>query len=305
VRIVYLGTSDFAATVLGRLAAAGHAPSLVISRPDRPRGRGRREQSPPVAVTARDLGIEVDQPEDVNATETFERVVSIGPDALCVCAYGAILKDPLLSAFEAYNVHPSLLPRWRGAAPIERAIEAGDDLTGVCIMRPIAELDAGPVFLRVPEPILRDDDYGSLAARLAVVGGDLLVGALDERPEPDPQPEAGVTYADKVGREERRLDPAKAAAELELVVRALSPHIGAWIATDDAGDRLRVLRAVARDIEGVELGCVADRDGKLLFGTARGALELLEVQPPGKRAMPADDYLRGRVRPASQNESHG
>ncbi len=304
-RTVYLGTSDFAATVLCRLVEAGHAPSLVLSRPDRPRGRGRREQSPPVAVAARELAIDVAQPEDVASDETFERVASVEPDALCVCAYGAIIREPLLSAYEAYNVHPSLLPRWRGAAPIERAIEAGDDLTGVCIMRPVAELDAGPVFLRAAEPILRDDAYGTLAPRLALMGGDLLVRALDEQPEPEAQPETGITYADKIGREERRLDPARPAVELELVVRALSPHIAAWVPEGDGDARLGVLRAVARDVEGVALGAVTEREGSLLLGTAAGALELLEVQPAGKRVMGASDYIRGRVRPASQNGPRG
>lgn len=306
-RTVYLGTSEFAATVLSRLAGSGHAPALVLTRPDRASGRGRRQKSPPVADRARELGLQLAQPEDVNSPETFERVAATDPGALCVCAFGAIIRDPLLSAYEAYNVHPSLLPRWRGAAPIERAIQAGDDLTGVCIMRPIEELDAGPVFVRATEPILRDDDYGSLAPRLADLGGELLVRALDERPVPERQPDIGITYADKIERDDRRLDPAWPAVELERTVRALSPHIGAWVSLDgaDGEDRLGILRAAARDVDGPAQGAVTESDGSLLLGTPRGALELLEVQPPGKRATAAQAYVRGRVRPDGQNAPRG
>ena len=290
-RTVYLGTSDFAATVLDRLAASDHRPALVVSRPDRPRGRGRRTQPPPVADRARELGIDVRQPEDVNAPESVRSVAGAEPDALLVCAYGAIIREPLLSAHDAYNVHPSLLPRWRGAAPVERAIQAGDHRTGVCIMRPVAELDAGPVHLRADEDIRPDDDYGTLAPRLAELGGRLLVRALDERPEPEPQGEEGVTYAEKIDRDERRLDPGRPAAELERTVRALNPHVGTWVADGDA--RLGVRRA-ALVTDPVAEGELAEAGGRLLLGTADGTLELLEVQPPGKRAMATADFLRGR-----------
>src|SRR5918998_5505801 len=138
-RTVYLGTSQFAATVLDRLAASAHRPQLVVTRPDARRGRGRRLAAPPVADTARLLGIEVIQPENVNAEDARERIAAAAPDAVVVCAYGALIREPLLSEHELLNVHPSLLPRWRGAAPIERAIEAGDEETGVTIMKPVAE----------------------------------------------------------------------------------------------------------------------------------------------------------------------
>jgi methionyl-tRNA formyltransferase len=244
-----------------------------------------------VADRAQELGIELLQPDDLNAEATVERIAAAEPEALLVCAYGAIIREPLLSAHEAYNVHPSLLPRWRGAAPVERAIQAGDEQTGVCIMRPVAELDAGPVYLRAGEPIHPDDDYGTLAPRLARVGGDLLVRALDERPQPEPQEQEGATYAEKIERDERRLDPSRTAAEVERTVRALNPHVGTW--TLDGDDRLGVRRAaVAPDT--VPEGELADADGRLLLGTAEGSLELLEVQPPGKRAMPTADFLRGR-----------
>ena len=300
-RTVYLGTSDFAVTVLERLAASPWRPALVITRPDRPKGRGRRLQPPPVAIAARELGMEVDQPESVNSDEARARIAALEPEAMLICAFGALIRDPLLSEYPWLNVHPSLLPRWRGAAPIERAIDAGDAETGVSIMRPTAEMDAGPVCLQRGEPIAPDDTYGTLAARLARLGGDLLVEALEARPPFTEQPDEGVTVADKITADDRRLDPARAPAELERRVRALSPHIGAWLhrGTDPisfkAGDeRLGVLHARAAG-DAVEPGRLAERDGRLLFGCTGGALELLEVKPAGSRAMDAGAFLRGHA----------
>src|SRR3954462_8607142 len=183
-----MGTSEFAVAVLRRLAASPHSPALVVTRPDRPRGRGRKLQPPPVADAARELGLEVFQPESVNSDEGRARIAAAQPDEVLICAFGALIKEPLLSQHPMLNVHPSLLPRWRGAAPIERAIEAGDELTGVTIMRPVAEMDAGPSCLQREEPIRPDDDFGSLAPRLAELGGELLVEALDLRAECHPQP---------------------------------------------------------------------------------------------------------------------
>jgi methionyl-tRNA formyltransferase len=224
-----------------------------------------------------------------------------------ICAFGAFIREPLLSQFPMLNVHPSLLPRWRGAAPIERAIEAGDEETGVTIMRPTAELDAGPIHLQRGEPVAPDDDYGSLAARLAALGGELLVEVLDTRPEPVPQRNDGVTYAEKIGPEDRRLDPERPAEALARRVRALNPHIGAW-AELPGGDRLGVHRA--RPVgDGLRAGRLAARDGRLLLGTAAGALELLEVHPPGRRPMEASAYLRGHAaeldRGSGQNAARG
>jgi methionyl-tRNA formyltransferase len=190
-----------------------------------------------------------------------------------VCAFGALIKEPLLTDFEILNVHPSLLPRWRGAAPVERAIMAGDEQTGVAIMRLTAGLDSGPVCLMEAEPIEPEDDYGALAARLEERGSGLLVRALDERPPFVEQPEDGVTYAEKITAADRTLDPAAPAEVNVRVVRALHPHIGARLALED-GTFLGVHRArVAQD----------------------GALELLGVQPPGGRPMAYADYLRGRA----------
>jgi methionyl-tRNA formyltransferase len=294
VRTVYLGTSEFAARVLERLAASDHRPGLVVTRPDRTKGRGRRVGPPPVADTASELGLEVVQPSSVNDEEARRRIAAAEPEAVCICAFGALIKEPLLSDYEMLNVHPSLLPRWRGAAPVERAIEAGDQETGVSIMRPTAELDAGPVFLQRAERIRPDDDYGTLAPRLAELGGRLLVETLDRRPEATPQPEQGVTYADKVEAPDRRLDPERPAIELERRVRALNPHIGTWLALP-GGERLGVRRAALRDSPAPDPGLLREEEGRLLYGTADGALELLEVQPPGKRPMDAASWLRGHA----------
>lgn len=321
-RTVFLGTSEFAVAVLERLAASDHRPTLVLSRPDRPRGRGRRLAAPPVAERAQALGIALDQPERVNEPHVVERIAQTRPDVVVVCAFGALIKEPLLSAHELLNVHPSLLPRWRGAAPIERAIVAGDERTGVSIMRLTAGLDSGPVCLTAAEPIAPDDTYGSLAVRLQAVGGELLVRALDLIAEGAPpafaeQDEVGVTYAEKILPEDRLLDPARTAAELERVVRALHPHIGARVALAD-GELLGVHRArvavqeapggppggaLAGGLErtpgsslGVSPGILTAVAGRLLFGASDRALELLEVQPPGARAMDAVAYLRGHGR---------
>ena len=259
-----------------------------------------------MAKAARALGIELDQPDDVNGEEARARVAAALPEVVCICAYGALIREPLLSAHRMLNVHPSLLPRWRGAAPIERAIAAGDPETGVSIMRPLAELDAGPLFLQRAEPIRPDDDYGSLAARLATLAGELLVEVLDSEPEARPQPGAGLTYAPKVERSERRLDPARTPAELERAVRALTPHIGAYVELEGRG-RLGVRRAAP--VEEAEpapaAGLVEARAGRLLFGAAGGALELLEVQPPGGRPMTAGAYLRGRLSAERQGAAGG
>jgi methionyl-tRNA formyltransferase len=296
VRTVYLGTSDFAVEVLERLAATPHRPALVVTRPDKPRGRGRRVSPPPVAKAAAALGVETLQPDSVNDEEARRRIAAAEPDVVCVCAFGALIREPLLSQHEMLNVHASRLPRWRGAAPIERAIEAGDEETGVTIMRPTAELDAGPICLQRSEAIRPDDEYGSLAGRLAALGGELLVEALDSTPPCREQPQAGVTYAEKIDVAERRLDPARPADQLERRIRALTPHVGAYVELG-SGESLGVRRAaLAPDAADLAAGELAARDGRLLYGAAFGALELLEVHPAGKRPMSAADYLRGHAR---------
>jgi methionyl-tRNA formyltransferase len=295
-RTVYLGTSEFAVDVLERVAATPHRPLLVVTRPDRPRGRGRRMQPPPVAERAALLGIETIQPADVNGEEASAAIAEAEPEAVLICAFGALLKEPLLSAYDLLNVHPSLLPRWRGAAPIERAIEAGDEETGVTIMRPTAEFDAGPICLQRAEPIDPEDNYGTLAPRLAALGGELLIEALDTQPAFREQPEQGVTYAHKIEPEDRRLDAGRPADELERRVRALTPHLGAYLELGD-GERLGVCRArLVSGGDDVAPGALTSEDSRLLYGAAQGALELLEVHPPGKRPMSAADWLRGHKR---------
>jgi methionyl-tRNA formyltransferase len=291
--------------VLERLAASTHRPVLVLTRPDRPRGRGRRLGAPPVAGAARALGIELAQPERVNDDGARTRIAAAAAEAVVVCAFGALIREPLLSEHEMLNVHPSLLPRWRGAAPIERAIMAGDRETGVSIIRLTAGLDSGPVGLAAGEPISADDDFGALAQRLARVGGELLVEALTRAERGalrfTEQAEAGATYAEKIGADERLLDPASTAEQLERVVRALHPHIGARIALDGDGRFLGVHRAaqappalVPADLAPGMLRAIG---AHLVFGTTRGALELLEVQPPGGRAMESGAYIRGHPVP--------
>jgi methionyl-tRNA formyltransferase len=292
VRTVYLGTSPFAVAVLERLAASDHRPQLVVTRPDRPRGRGRRLSPPPAADAARALGIDVIQPASVNSEEARAAIAAARPEGVAICAFGALIREPLLSDYPMWNVHPSLLPRWRGAAPIERAIEAGDAVTGVTIMRPTAEMDAGPICLQAEEAIRPDDNYGTLSARLQELGGELLVRSLDEMLPFEEQPSEGVTYAEKIGPRDRQLDPGLDADALERRVRALNPHVGTFIEEPRLGVR-RAL-AVADD---VSPGSLAATDGRLLYGAASGALELLEVVPPGSRPMDAAAYLRGHGLP--------
>jgi len=247
-------------------------------------------------TVARELALPVYQPESVNSQEAYERIADERPEALVVCAFGALIKPPLLEAYPILNVHPSMLPRWRGAAPIERAILAGDATTGVSIMRLTAGLDDGPVFIQEPVLIEPHDDYGTLARRLERLGGDLLVSALDQMPPQVPQDDRDATYAEKLTPEDRRLDPRRPVAELARRVRALSPHIGAYVGLDD-GTRLGVWRATPVDVPGLppesESGTILLQGERPILVASDGALELLEVQPPAKKRMDGDAYLRG------------
>jgi methionyl-tRNA formyltransferase len=295
VRTVFLGTSEFAATVLRLLADSRHRPQLVITPPDRPKGRGRRSGPPPAATAAVELGIELLQAENVNEEAALARIRAARPAAVVVCAFGQLIREPLLSELPLINVHPSLLPRWRGAAPIERAIIAGDERTGVCVMQVTAGLDSGPVGLCEEIAIGAEDDFESLSAKLAALGGGLLVEALDREEHGElrfaEQVEEGATYAEKIEPAERRLDPARPAIELARTVRALTPHVGAYLDVD-GGERLGVRRARAVDVN-VKQGRMKAEWGALLLGCGRGALRLEVVQPPGGKPMAADAYLRG------------
>jgi methionyl-tRNA formyltransferase len=300
VRTVYLGTSEFAATVLRRIADSRHRPLLVVTPPDRPRGRGRRTSPSAVAAVAEELEIDLVQTANVNDGEALERVRVARPQAAVICAFGQLIREPLLSELPLLNVHPSLLPRWRGAAPIERAIMAGDERTGACVMRLTAGLDSGPVALCEEVSIGPEDDFETLSGRLAALGGGLLVRALDLQEEGklrfEDQEEDEATYAEKVEASERRLDPARPAVELARTVRALTPHVGAYLEIG-SGKRLGVRRARSVDV-GVKPGEVRAEWGALLLGCGRGALRLEVVQPEGGKPMAADAYLRGHPLPA-------
>jgi methionyl-tRNA formyltransferase len=298
-RTVYLGTSEYAVKVLRRLAESPHRPTLVVAPPDRPRGRGRRTAPPPVADACSELGLELLQTESINRDDAVARIRAADPELGVVCAFGQLIREPLLTELPMLNVHPSLLPRWRGAAPIERAIMAGDLQTGVTIIRVSAGYDSGPIALQDALSIDPGEDYGSLADRLAGVGGDLIVGALDLAAagelEFSEQDESEATYAEKLAPEERRLDPSRPAVELERAVRALNPHLGCYLELV-GGERLGVRAAVAEDSH-VAPGRLLAENGTLRLGCGEGALRLELVQPAGGRPMAADAYLRGHPVP--------
>jgi methionyl-tRNA formyltransferase len=294
-----MGTSEFASEVLSALAASPHRPRLVVTPPDRRRGRGRKLAPPPVAELARELDLPLIQCASVNDDEPRARLAEAGVEVAMVCAFGQLIKEPLLSELPMLNVHPSLLPRWRGAAPIERAIMAGDSRTGVCVIRLTSGLDSGPVAGRAELEIGPEETYGELAPRLGRLGGELATDSLDRLAvgelELREQPEEGVTYAEKISREDRRLDPSRPAGELVRVVRALTPHIGAFLDLG-GGERLGVRRARAVGAS-LKPGEVRPEDGELLVGCGEGALAIGELQPPGGRPMPAAAYLRGHPPP--------
>ena len=290
-RTVFLGTSEFAAAVLERLAATEHRPHLVVTRPDRPKGRGRRVTPPPVARASCALGIDLFQPQSVNDEQARLRISAARPDAVCVCAFGALIKEPLLSEHTMLNVHPSLLPRWRGAAPIERAIMAGDRETGVSIMQMTAGLDSGPVCAQGQVPIGSTDTYGTVAPRLQELGAMLLVGTLEDRPPCREQDDHLATYAEKISATDRLLDPLEPAAALERKVRALAPHIGARLVLPD-GSMLGVLEAAVVD-SAPSPGSLLLSGPRPILGCADGVLELVSVHPAGRRPMSGEAYVRG------------
>ena len=299
-RLAYLGTSEFAAIVLRRLASSPHSPALVVTPPDRRKGRGRRLSPPPAAAAAEELGLDLHQTADVNAADSIEALERAGIEIGLVCAFGQFLRTELLGRLELLNVHPSVLPRWRGAAPIERAIMAGDERTGVTIIRVTEELDAGPVALREEEAIRPDDDFGSLSARLADLGGGLAVRALELRAQGaldfTEQDHSAMTYAAKIDPAERLLDPRRPAMELERAVRALNPHIGSYLELE-GGERLGVTRAGTATDEGIAAGELRAEGEVLVLGCDPGALWITRVRPAGRREMAAADYLRGHPAP--------
>jgi methionyl-tRNA formyltransferase len=292
-RVAFAGSPTPAVGPLRALAASHHDVGLVITQPDRGRGRSRRSSPTPVAQAAEELGIPVLRPQTINAPEVIARIEEAGVELLAVVAFGQILRDGVLSRWPCVNVHFSLLPAYRGAAPVERALMDGVTETGVTIMRMEAGLDTGPVYATRAVPVTGEDDGGSLTARLSALGGPLLVEVLDDiaagRATPVPQPEEGVSLAPKIGPDDRALDFTRPAVELERRVRALSPHIGATCAI--GGATFEIWAARARD-EDAPAG-LAVEDGRLVAGCGRGSLEILELQPPGRARMDTGAFLRG------------
>ncbi|CAN5617298.1 methionyl-tRNA formyltransferase [soil metagenome] len=298
-RLAFLGTSEHAATILRDLVATGHRPELVIAPVDRAKGRGRKVSPPPVAALANELDLALHQSENVNRDDTRTVIAEAGVELGMVCAFGQLIGEEMLAAVPMLNVHPSLLPRWRGAAPIERAIMAGDAVTGVSIMRLTEGLDSGPVAFQQKLEIAADEDFGSLDRRLAELGASLAANALDAYESGSisfsEQDQSGVTYAEKIDRAERLLDPARPAPELALVIRGLTPHVGAQLELD-GGERLGVRSANAID-EGPDEAMLEADDDALVLGCGDGALRITRVLPSGGREMTAADFLRGRGLP--------
>ena len=299
-RIIFMGTPDFAVAALDALVKAGHDIIAVYTQPPRPGGRRGRELTPtPVHARAAELGIEVRHPLTLRTPEAQTDFAALNADIAVVAAYGLILPQAVLDAptHGCLNIHASLLPRWRGAAPIQRAILAGDTETGVCIMQMEAGLDTGPVRAVSYTPISRlpIDSVGPLTEELAQMGAALIaqvLSSLDDYP-PVPQPLEGITYAKKIDKAETRIDFADPADLIDRQIRAFSPSPGAWF--DFRGERIKVLEAEDEDQCGSPGTVINDQ---LLIACGTGAIQPLIVQRAGKPAMPAADLLRGFPIPA-------
>ena len=291
-RVIFMGTPDFSVPVLDALVAAGHEIVCVYCQPPRPAGRGKKARATPVHQRAEALGLPVRHPVSLKEVAAQAEFAAFNADVAVVVAYGLILPQAVLDAPAqgCLNIHASLLPRWRGAAPIHRAIMTRDAQTGVCIMRMEAGLDTGPVLLRAVTPILPEDTTGSLQERLSRMGAALIVEALQRLPDlvPEPQPAQGVTHAAKIDKSEARVDWAWTAPEVDAHIRGLSPFPGAW--TEYEGERLKLL------LSGIVPGCGAPGrvlDDRLAIACGRGAVRLLRLQRAGRGAQDADDFLRG------------
>lgn len=294
-RVVFMGTPDFSVPVLDALVAAGHDIACVYSQPPRPAGRGKKERPTPVHARAEELGLRVRHPLNFKDAPEREAFAAWNADVAVVVAYGLILPQAILDAPArgCLNIHASLLPRWRGAAPLHRAIMAGDAETGVCIMQMEAGLDTGPVLLRRRVAIVDEDTTGALHDRLSALGATAIVEALAQLDDlsPEVQPEDGVTYAAKIDKAEARIDWSKPAAEVDRLIRGLSPFPGAWCQIE--GERVKLLSS--RGVDG------SGAPGQVLHGftvaCGSGAVEVLTAQRSGKRAMSAEEILRGMELP--------
>ncbi len=291
-RIVFMGTPDFSVPVLDALVGAGHDIAAVYCQPPRPAGRGKKARPTPVHARAEALGLEVRHPLSLKSPEEQEGFTALNADVAVVVAYGLILPQPVLDApaLGCLNIHASLLPRWRGAAPIHRAIMAGDTQTGICIMQMEAGLDTGPVLLRRATPIDPEETTAHLHDRLSAMGASLIVSALTHLPDltAEPQPEDGITYASKIDKAEARIDWTRPAAEVDRQIRGLSPFPGAW--TEMGDDRLKLLASRVADGNGPP-GEVLTEDLHVACG--QGAVELLRLQRAGKGAQDRETFLRG------------
>ncbi len=295
-KVAFAGTPEFAAAALEAILAAGFDVPLVLTQPDRPAGRGMQLQPSPVKRVALAAGIPVHQPEKLRTPEQQAPLAEVQADVLVVAAYGIILPQAVLDLprHGCLNIHASLLPRWRGAAPIHRAIQAGDPETGITIMQMDAGLDTGPMLLSRAETIHADDTTGSLHDRLAQLGADMIVEALRALPDgltATPQPADGVTYAAKIGKAEANVDWSRPAAEIERAIRAFNPFPGA-IATLQQTP-VKLWRARAIDASGTPGEVLLAEGAGVIVACGEGALCITELQKPGGKRLPAADFLRG------------
>jgi len=290
-RVIFMGTPDFSVPVLQALVDAGHEIAAVYCQPPRPAGRGKKDRPSPVQMRAEALGLAVRSPKSLRTPEAQAEFAAFQADIAVVVAYGLILPQAILDAPAqgCLNIHASLLPRWRGAAPIHRAIMAGDAQTGVCIMQMEAGLDTGPVLLRQATDIGAQETTGALHDRLSAMGADLIVTALAQLPDlmPQAQPEDGVTYAEKISKSEARIDWTQDAQTLDRQIRGLSPFPGAWC--EVGGERIKLLGSHVVAGEGTP-GQVL---GGFTIACGQGAVAVTHVQRAGKKAMGADEVLKG------------
>jgi len=295
-RLAFMGTPSFAARALAEISAAGHDIAMVYTRPPQKSGRGHKRTPSPVHALAIENGYPVATPKSFRKPEVIAALRDLDVDATIVVAYGLILPQEALDAARlgAFNLHASLLPRWRGAAPIQRAIMAGDRVTGVQVMRMEAGLDTGPIMLSETAAIGADDTAASLHDRLADIGASLLVrflGALERgKAQETPQSAEGVLYAEKITPAEARIDWRRPAREVDWHIRGLSPFPGAWF--EARGERIKALFSRVAEGGGAP-GEVLDARGALVIACAEGAVEIATLQRAGRAAQPAVEFLRG------------